>query len=66
VRAARLETENVPKPISVSESPLRRVFSTVSVKDFRKRSASALVRPVSAARALMRSDFVIVIFPEKD
>ena len=37
VRAARLETENVPKPISVRESPLLRAFSTLDVKDFKKR-----------------------------
>ena len=36
VRAARLETENVPKPISVRESPLLRAFSTLDVKDFKK------------------------------
>ena len=41
-------------------------FWIVAVKDFRKRSASAFVRPVSAARALIRSAFVIVILSEKD
>ena len=65
-RAARLETENVPKPINVSESPLLRAFSTLDVNDFKKRSESAFVRPVSAARASIRSDLVIIFSLFKD
>src|ERR1700759_4541523 len=51
VRALRLATENLPKPVRAISSPFLRVFSTVEMNASTDLRASALVRPLSLAMA---------------
>src|ERR1051325_2220206 len=61
LRAALFETENVPKPTSVSLSPDFNVFVTPSRKDSSATPAVAFVTPASSAILLISSAFVIVV-----
>src|SRR4051812_15130656 len=51
VRALRLTTENLPKPVIAISSPFLRVFSTVEMSDSTALRASVLLRPLSLATA---------------
>lgn len=55
IRAARLRTSNVPKPIRATLSPFLRVAVTISINVAMLRSASILVLPVLSASASISS-----------
>src|SRR5690606_36617588 len=61
VRAARLVTENVPKPGIVTLSPFFSVFVIVSRVALSARSASAFVRSVAFAMASTSSPLFITV-----
>src|SRR5580692_12870866 len=46
-RAARLTTENLPKPVMITSSPFLSVFETVPKNDSTARAESVFVRPLS-------------------
>src|SRR5690349_2442458 len=50
-RAARLTTENFPKPVMLTSSPFFSVFVTVPSRDSTARWESALLSPLSDATA---------------
>ena len=60
-RAARLTTENLPKPVMITSSPFFSVFDTVPRNDSSTIAESAFVRPVSAATASISSDLFILL-----
>jgi hypothetical protein len=55
-RAARLTTENLPKPVMMTSSPFFNVLLTVSSSDSIAREESALERPLSEATASISWD----------
>lgn len=54
-RAARLDTENLPRPVIATSSPFFRVLATVVVREFTARVASARDSPLSLAIASINS-----------
>src|SRR6185312_1827486 len=61
-RAARLTTENLPKPVMLTSSPFLRFFVTVASTDSIARAESALLRPLSEATASTSWDLFIYDF----
>ena len=58
-RAARLTTENFPKPVMLTSSPFLSVLVTVPTSDSIARAESALLSPLSAATASINCDLFI-------
>ena len=58
LRAARFETENVPKPTRLTLSPFARAFSTLPRTEFNAFDAAVFVIPASFAAFAISSSFV--------
>src|SRR5690606_3071079 len=63
VRAARLRTEKVPKPTSVTCSPFFRALVTALIMPSTARAAAALEISAALATASISSDLFIIIIP---
>lgn len=63
VRAARLRTENVPKPTKVTVSPFLRALVTASIAESSALPAAAFDKSAESATASISSALFIVIIP---